>query len=606
MTIDPATDSSFAGTAPKTAAAWVADVKLLEKRGELLAAYDLAMTGIEVHPTDLALRHRAILNLIRARALVHARELFDQWELGRSSELDIAALDARMLKEEALAASGATRIRLLARASERYEALYCDGGDYYPGINAASLWLLAGRLEHAEALARAVDQRCRAIDPALDHPYYLAATQAEAGIIVGDVAHAAAQITKAATLHGNDYAALASTRSQLSRLCAARAIDPAILDPLKPPTVIHFTGHIIARPDRSGRFQADEEARVRADIVRAVADVGFGYGSLAAGADILFAEALLARGAEIHIVLPFERESFREVSVRCSGADWDVRFEACLKRASSITRLTDEPFAGDSQVFAYTARLAMGLAVLRAEHLGADLRQVAVWDGHLPSAGGGTGADIAGWRARGRRTDVIPVHGAIGVPAAPTADPIGPVRHERAMLFGDVKGFSKLNDIEMPKFVDVMLGGFASVLGNRAAKIRFANTWGDGLFVVFEDAADAADCALALQSAVMALDLAGAGLPTTLALRLGGHVGPVFEAHDPIIDRINFFGAHVSRTARIEPVTPPGSVFVTEAFAARLALEAAPFICDYAGQVPAAKGYGVLRMYQLRRRGGPA
>ena len=32
-------------------------------------------------------------------------------------------------------------------------------------------------------------------------------------------------------------------------------------------------------------------------------------------------------------------------------------------------------------------------------------------------------------------------------------------------------------------------------------------------------------------------------------------------------------GSHVSRTARIEPVTPPGEVYVTEAFAAALELQ---------------------------------
>ena len=61
-------------------------------------------------------------------------------------------------------------------------------------------------------------------------------------------------------------------------------------------------------------------------------------------------------------------------------------------------------------------------------------------------------------------------------------------------------------------------------------------------------------------------------------------------------------GSHVSRTARIEPVTPPGSVFVTEPFAAALELAESPFRCDYVGHLPAAKDFGRLRMYRLRRR----
>ena len=59
-------------------------------------------------------------------------------------------------------------------------------------------------------------------------------------------------------------------------------------------------------------------------------------------------------------------------------------------------------------------------------------------------------------------------------------------------------------------------------------------------------------------------------------------------------------GSHVSRTARIEPVTPPAAVYVTEPFAAALALAGADRLaCDYVGHMPAAKDYGRLRMYRL-------
>jgi class 3 adenylate cyclase len=64
-------------------------------------------------------------------------------------------------------------------------------------------------------------------------------------------------------------------------------------------------------------------------------------------------------------------------------------------------------------------------------------------------------------------------------------------------------------------------------------------------------------------------------------------------------------GSHVSRTARIEPVTPPRAVYVTEPFAAALLLAGRDDLaCDYVGHMPAAKDYGRLRMYRLRRRGG--
>ena len=104
--------------------------------------------------------------------------------------------------------------------------------------------------------------------------------------------------------------------------------------------------------------------------------------------------------------------------------------------------------------------------------------------------------------------------------------------------------------------------------------------------------------------AMNAIDLLAEGLPETLKLRLGGHAGPVYELDDPVTHRPNYYGAHVSRAARIEPITPEGCVYVTETFAAMLALHnAGEFSCDYAGNTEMAKHYGRLRMFLLRRAG---
>ena len=133
----------------------------------------------------------------------------------------------------------------------------------------------------------------------------------------------------------------------------------------------------------------------------------------------------------------------------------------------------------------------------------------------------------------------------------------------------------------------------------------FRNTWGDAVYVVLSDAFAAARCALQLQEAMSAIDFEAAGLPATMALRIGGHLGPVFPTYDPVLRADGFMGSHVSRTARIEPVTPPGGVYVTEPFAAALELDGrADFVCDYVGHMAAAKDYGRLRMYRLRHSGG--
>jgi class 3 adenylate cyclase len=171
------------------------------------------------------------------------------------------------------------------------------------------------------------------------------------------------------------------------------------------------------------------------------------------------------------------------------------------------------------------------------------------------------------------------------------------------MLFADVRGFSKLTDEQLPRFAALVLGSFAEVLDEFGDQVLHRNTWGDALYVVLTDPVAAAACALSLHEAMATIDLDVAGLPPHLALRLGAHVGPVFPTHDPVIGVPAFMGSHVSRTARIEPVTPPGEVYVTEPFAAALELDACvDFACDYVGHMPVAKDYGRLRMYRLRRR----
>jgi class 3 adenylate cyclase len=586
------------------AAEHLARARELEKRGELLLAYDAAMQGLDAHPDDVWLAHRAVLNLAKAGATTRAEAEFARLGLDRSREPDIAALGARIAKDRALAATGPDRHALLSHAANLYQAIYDRSGGYYPGINVATLRLLAGESEAAARTARDVLALCRAAREPSDDAYYRAASEAEAALVLGDVTAAGDALARAAR-HGTDLAARATTRRQLRLICAARGVDEAVLAALAPPTVIHYTGHMVSAPGAGGRFPADEELRVAREIDAMLArhDVGFAYGALASGADILFAEALRRRQAELHVVLPFARDEFVAISVDPAGPRWRDRFDACLGQASSVTYATDDRYLGHDWVFAYGSFVAMGLAVLRARFLDGAVRQMAVWDGEVTTGAAGTGFDVRTWRGSGRATDVIgPTAQPVPRRANASREPEAGDRQLAAMLFGDVKGFSKLTEAQIPAFIQVVLGALGRVLTRFDDAVRYRNTWGDGIFLVLNDAPRAARCALELQAAMDALDLKGWGLPGTLALRLGGHFGPVFEATDPVQRLTNYFGAHVSRTARIEPVTPPGEVYVTEQFAARLALDPGGFACDYVGEVPAAKNYGTMRMYHLQAR----
>jgi hypothetical protein len=574
-------------------------VRAAERRGDFLGAFDIARCGLDAYPGDLKLAHRAILALARSGATAGARAL-----LATLPERDdeLAALDARLCKDEALAARGPERARRAREAAARYAALHDRNGAAYPAVNAATLHLIAGDHVRASALA----ERALAITLAapiasgdsLDE-YWRAATAAEAALVLGRLDVAADKLAEARRANADDHAALATTRKQLALVCAVRGLDAALVDALRPPAVAHYVGHMIGQ-----RFDAASEPRVAERIRELLAnrEVGYGFGALACGADILFAEALRARGAELHVVLPFEVEQFIHTSVAPAGDAWVRRFHDCLAAASSVTFGTRDASTTDTDaLFAYGGQLAMGLALLRAGFLATQAIQVAVWDGQPPRGVAGTAADIATWRRRGLEVDVVPVDdGAVTDQVEPIVPAPSPMS-VKAILFGDIKGFSKLRERDVPRFVDTVLGAFGKVLDSCQVDVR--NTWGDGLYLVLPSAGAAASCAMKLQAAMRTLDLEPLG--PYMGLRLAGHVGPVFECFDAVTRQRSFFGSHVTRTARMEPVTPEGEVFVTEPFAAALALDHAngdDFACEYVGDVPAAKGFGSLRMCVLKPR----
>ncbi|MDG2001750.1 MAG: adenylate/guanylate cyclase domain-containing protein, partial [Novosphingobium sp.] len=357
-------------------------------------------------------------------------------------------------------------------------------------------------------------------------------------------------------------------------------------------------GHIFA-----GDAQIEAGLRQQIDDWLDERNVGIAFGALAAGADLLVAEAVLARGAELNIVLPFAVDDFIEQSLRPAGESWVPRFKRCLDAAASLTMATEMAYVGDPEQFAYGSRVAMGLAKLRSQHLGNKPLQLALWDGQAARGAGGTGGDVAIWRKLAGESRVLEPSGIsrnLARPPSPDALP-----HERvlaAMLFTDFPGFSKLTETVLPIFWDGVMGSIADVIEDHRSTVLTQNSWGDALYAVASSAADAARIALDLQDRLRNFDYSRLGLDNCGGMRIGAHFGPAFRTDDRITGRVNYYGTEVSRAARIEPVTPPGAVFVTEPLAAILALESPEeFRCRYVGRISLAKDYGTFPMYSLTR-----
>jgi hypothetical protein len=545
-----------------------------------------------------------VLCLARAGAADFARAEYVRLGLDRvGDDPDAIALGARLLKDVALVARGARRTAFARASTRRYQALFERFGGLYGAVNAATMTLVAGDRAGGQALAAAALEIAPPPGLAGEAAYYEAASRAEARFLTGELNAAHAMMAQAVELAPRAFAAHASTLRQLEMLCRETGVDPAWLSAFRPPACAHFTGHILDAA-REGALNdgADGDLRAEADRLVREQGIGFAYGGLAAGADIVFAEALLEAGAELHLVLPVNLDSFVAVSVAPFGTDWIERFERCFARAASVRYASLDPFVGDEQVFAYASQIAMGCAVLRAQTLATEAIQVAVWDGHASAGPAGAAVDLAYWGKGGRRQVIIPVRRPPPRRSSPPGGDASTSRAMKAMLFADVKGFGSLRDDQIPAFFETVMGQMAKAVDGLDIGPRHIETWGDGLFLVFNQPIDAALAALALQEAHRALDLRALGLPRGLGLRIGGHYGPVHLGANPLTKAPSVVGAHVVVAARIEPDVAPGSACVSEALAGALAIFHGDRVrCGYVGRTQGRKGFPATPIFNLTR-----
>jgi class 3 adenylate cyclase len=344
--------------------------------------------------------------------------------------------------------------------------------------------------------------------------------------------------------------------------------------------------------------------------------------SVACGSDILFAEQALARGAELHVVLPYDHNDFYSTSVDfgLSGVQWKnwrSRCDAVLARATEVHYATPERYLGDDFLVAFNNEFTQGLAILRAAQRGIVPHALVVCDPVSAKLVGGTVYFLDQWHKKGLQSTLIDLRAiretifgptgtqAASTPQQPVAEAMGGrmEREMKSMLFADVKNFSTLTDPLLPRFFLRFLGEVQGVLASLANPPVARNTWGDGLYLVFDHVTDCAEAALRLLECSEQMDWTDLGLGKDSGVRIGVHTGPVFKGVDPIIDRLNYFGSQVTRAARIEPVTMPGCAYASEQFAALLTVEAGEeYVCEYIGVEQLAKHYDRCVLYRLARR----
>jgi class 3 adenylate cyclase/tetratricopeptide (TPR) repeat protein len=592
-------------------------------QGEPLLAYDVVTAGLAIWPKDTRLRQLQGLALARSGATERAKAILEDLRHETQPSEETLGMLGRTYKDlAATAATAGRRTEFLKRGAKIYGEAYRKSGGYWSGINAATMNLLIGESDRARELATKVREEClKEIEDPRGDSYWEFAALGEASLVRRDLTQAGEWYARAAEKSSGRYADLDASRRNARLILKHWNEDPSWIDKyLRVPSVVLFAGHMIDRPDRGEpRFPEELVGAVAAEIQQKLdkLEPGFAFSSAACGSDILFLEAMLDRGAEVSIVLPYNEEEFVRDSVEIvPRGDWRTRFDQVLARAARVVTASNKRFEIGGVSYEFCNELILGLATIRARQLDTQLIPVAVWNGMPGDGPGGVASVVQNWRHRGYDPEIVFLSKLKGRARA-RSKPRAPMSRTRprksefrsrivAILFADAVGFSKLSDAQVPHFVQHFLGAIADLTKTFSKSIIAKNTWGDGLYFVFSDVHVAGDFALRLADLVTKTKWGERGLRPELNLRIALHAGPVYEFDDPITKRRSFSGTHVSRAARIEPITPSGQVYASETFAALAAAQGSSnFTCDYVGQTPMAKGYGTLPTYHVRPRAGP-
>ena len=507
-----------------------------------------------------------ILAHVRAGATDRAWRLFlDGGMDARRDDPAALTLHGRLLKDRARAAAGEQRRLGFAAAANSYAAAAALAPATYPLINAATLELLAGHRERSRTLAAETIMLLDRTDLAeLETAYFKAATRAEALLLLEDAAAARHWLEVAYAAAPQAWEDHATTLRQFAEISAALGTSDDWLAHFRPPRSAHFSGTLSV---------GDAEAALAAAAGDwfAVEHVGFAYGALAAGTDIIVAEAAVRAGLALHVVLPGSVAAFRRACVEPNGTAWGARFDALIAAAESVRAIDESVPSTTPALIALADDLAMGLAIANARRLESEALQFVADTGTRA-----TNSDRVWrrWRVTGRRQHRLPLVPDAGSSVAIPGDSGGPATGQTIVLAIDF--------VAPPETAGARV---ADALAAWPPAVRAA--WmGSTLVVAYDAASDAVGAATAIADV----------LPHPAQWRMGIHAGVDYRMDDPITGGESRFGTVAPIALRIAAAAPAGTIIASDVMAAAaavLAIHSEP-IGELLGEPP-------IALFSLRR-----
>jgi hypothetical protein len=607
---------------------WRVDIKIydafaaeLVALGENFLALEVVEEGLTWDPERPKLLNLGALACARAGALTRARDFLARLEQRSDQEnSENVSLRARIWKDLMVLATGSDRSSFRRLALDLYlraESLARDREAAFPGVNAATLYLLGGEVDQACQQAAKVRSALENGQPAPGAKFWDDVTLAECSLVEDHLPEALMEYGKATKPGPVKRGNLSTTYRQARLIMEYRGQDPALLRESFPlPEIIVFAGHMIDYQRPEPRFPAMAETQVAADLAAAIQPLTqpIAYSSAACGADILFLEALQKRreaggAVETHIVLPFDRKTFCEMSVARrddgEGEKWRARYEQVLANATSVTELATGKWGALDQhqgiAFGYGNSVLFGTAFMKSKEFYAELRAFCVWDGRIGDGPGGTADCVASWRSHGIPIEIVSPAGAArrkidSTSGSAASLDLGDRENSETIAFFVAGHFPAEKDLTEQEAL-TQRGSFfrdlAEILRSRESAILERTIFDDFFQLVFDDAQSAASAALALSELRLRYD-------RQMEIGLGVHAGPVLRQPNAATGVIQYVGRHSSKAIFLCQAPQGGPVYASREFAAFLALTPQGNLrCEYLGIAPLGGEYGSEPLFQI-------
>lgn len=274
-------------------------------------------------------------------------------------------------------------------AAEIYEKSYRQTGNYYTGINAASMLQMSGKGMSAKEIAKDIIEKLDE-DP---NDTWCMATLGEAHLLLKNREESRRLYIETRKSLNKDWSKLGVIYKQLWLINHYTMVPKDILSLFRPPVITVFAGHMIDQPGRKEpRFTPAMVPAVKDAIASAIRtmNIEVGYSSLACGADILFVEEMIAQDKTVYILIPFKEEDFLNVSVRFAGSEWEDRYHAILEKVKA-EYISEAPFNGKNDNFDFLSKVLVGRGLLHASQIDSDANLLTVLSSvSLESKTGGT------------------------------------------------------------------------------------------------------------------------------------------------------------------------------------------------------------------------